>query len=66
MCTGDNIDTAVAISKDAGIVTEQECNQKKYSCLTGKQFREMVGGLFTDGNGKEMPGNMKKFREVKE
>lgn len=25
MCTGDNIDTAIAISKNAGIVTEQEC-----------------------------------------
>lgn len=24
MCTGDNIDTAIAISKNAGIVTEEE------------------------------------------
>jgi len=25
MCTGDNIDTAIAISKNAGIITQQEC-----------------------------------------
>jgi len=71
MCTGDNIDTAVAISKNAGIVTEQECDKGtveggNYSCMTGKQFRELVGGLFTvedkDGKKKEIPKNMSKFR----
>ena len=73
MCTGDNIDTAVAISKDAGIVTEEECTKHggtvesgNYSCMTGKQFREIVGGLLTDANGNETPRNMKKFKEVKE
>lgn len=40
MCTGDNIDTAIAISKKAGIVTEKECDkgtvdEGNYSCLTG-------------------------------
>jgi magnesium-transporting ATPase (P-type) len=72
MCTGDNIDTAVAISKDAGIVTEEECaayggtvESGNYSCMTGKQFREMVGELRVDANGTETPENMKKFREVK-
>jgi len=45
MCTGDNIDTAIAISKNAGIVTEEECNKSQYSCMTGKDFRETVGGL---------------------
>ena len=45
MCTGDNIDTAIAISKNAGIVTEEECKRSQYSCMTGKDFRETVGGL---------------------
>ena len=67
MCTGDNIDTAVAISKNAGIVTEKECGSGtvesgNYSCMTGKQFREMVGGLKTDENGKEIPRNKHKFK----
>ena len=49
MCTGDNIDTAIAISINAGIVTQQEIDQneqsKIYSCMTGKDFRNAVGGL---------------------
>lgn len=72
MCTGDNIDTAVAISKDAGIVTEEECTKYggtvesgNYSCMTGKQFRELVGELIVDANGVETPKHMKKFRDVK-
>jgi len=44
MCTGDNIDTAIAISKNAGIVTEEQC-QHEFACMTGKNFREAVGGL---------------------
>ena len=44
MCTGDNIDTAIAISKNAGIVTDFEC-KNPYCCMTGKDFREAVGGL---------------------
>ena len=49
MCTGDNIDTATAISINAGIVTREEIeaneDSKKYSCMTGKEFRTAVGGL---------------------
>ena len=40
MCTGDNIDTATAISINAGIVKREEIdaddNSRKYSCMTGK------------------------------
>ena len=45
MCTGDNLDTAIAISKNAGIVTEEqaESEDKEYTCTTGKDFREKVG-----------------------
>ena len=65
MCTGDNIDTAIAISKNAGIVTEEQHQASQYACMTGKDFRELVGGLQVK-NGKETPGNMKKFKDVKE
>ena len=63
MCTGDNIDTAIAISKDAGIVTDAEC-QHEYSCMTGKVFRETVGGLKKNDDGTETVANMKMFRKV--
>jgi len=35
MCTGDNIDTAKAISLNAGIVKEEELNGE-FTCMTGK------------------------------
>lgn len=44
MCTGDNIDTAKAISLNAGIVSKDQCSHE-YSCMTGKDFRTAVGGL---------------------
>jgi len=69
MCTGDNIDTAIAISKNAGIVTQEEVERFDYSCMTGKDFREAVGGLkiTKDENGKEIESvaDMEKFREIK-
>lgn len=69
MCTGDNIDTAIAISKNAGIVSAEEVERNEYSCMTGKDFREAVGGLkHTRGpDGKDVVGvaDMEKFREIK-
>lgn len=47
MCTGDNIDTAIAISQNAGIVTEEQLGASKFTAMTGKDFREAVGGLKT-------------------
>jgi magnesium-transporting ATPase (P-type) len=45
MCTGDNLDTAIAISKNAGIVKEEDAEgpNKEYTCTTGKEFRTKVG-----------------------
>lgn len=45
MCTGDNLETATAISIDAGIVTEEEANGefKEYACTLGEDFRKVVG-----------------------
>jgi len=75
MCTGDNIDTATAISINAGIVTQEEIDaspeSKMYSCMTGKDFRNAVGGLTEvdsptkPGKKIEAVGNMKKFRDIK-
>jgi len=45
MVTGDNIDTAISISRDAHIIPEGVDGEKGYTCMTGKQFREAVGGL---------------------
>lgn len=42
MCTGDNIDTAIAISKNAGILEPGEENITN-SCLIGQDFRKIVG-----------------------
>ena len=72
MCTGDNIDTATAISKNAGIITEQGA-EKPYSCMTGAEFREAVGPIIKvpDPNSKvegetiDQVTNLKKFKEIK-
>lgn len=44
MVTGDFIKTAVAISKEAGILKRKDLD-KPYSAMTGKDFREMVGPI---------------------
>jgi Ca2+ transporting ATPase len=44
MCTGDNLDTATAISKNAEIVTDADiANNPKYTCMVGQDFRDTVG-----------------------
>lgn len=44
MCTGDSLDTATAISLEAGIVTEEELKNDTtgYICMEGEQFREAI------------------------
>jgi len=69
MCSGDNIDTAIAISKNAGIVTEEQIAESEYTCMTGKNFRIAVDGLKKveeEGKTRDVVGNMKKFREIKQ
>jgi calcium-translocating P-type ATPase len=73
MCTGDNIDTAIAISKNAGIVTSEELAASEYTAMTGKDFDTAVGGLkqVAKPGGKagetvDLVRNMKKFREIKQ
>jgi len=59
MCTGDNIDTATAISKNAGIIQEGD-EDHEYTRLEGKTFRALVGKT------KKVPDpeNPKKKKEV--
>lgn len=58
MVTGDNIDTAIAISRDAWIIPSNFDVEKggRFTCMVGKDFREAVGGLIqtTDEDGKEI------------
>lgn len=62
MCTGDNIDTATAISRNAGIVSEAEIGASPYSCMIGEKFRDVVGGMKTVEE--EVKGKMKKIDKV--
>lgn len=71
MVTGDNLDTAIAISREAGIVTDAElrADEEGYICMTGKNFREIVGGLVskvdpTTQKRVDSVGNKRAFREV--
>ena len=73
MCTGDNLDTAKAISVEAGIIESSDPNLPQYTCMTGKDFREEVGALkyiTTEEGGKEkktrVVGNVSKFRKIKQ
>lgn len=67
MCTGDNIETATAISLEAGIVKAEDV-QKKYTCMTGKEFRDAVGGLVStqteDGFTKDKIKNTHAFKQI--
>lgn len=49
MVTGDNIDTARAISLEAGILTQEDLNadaeDAEYVCMTGHAFRTAVSGV---------------------
>ena len=64
MVTGDNIDTARAISLQAGIITPDELG-KRYLCMTGKNFRETVGITIGDKGEKIMhPKHLDKFTTI--
>lgn len=49
MVTGDNMMTAVAIAKEAGILSKDYIQVAgSYEVMEGKRFREMVGGLHAE------------------
>jgi len=72
MCTGDNIHTATAISKEAGIINEEDLRDtehpKEYLCMEGHKFSEMVGPLKEvvgkDGKTHQELSNMRAFKDI--
>lgn len=71
MCTGDNLDTATAISKNAGIITQEEIDKHpKDSRMEGKDFRARVGEIRKikdpndDSKWIEAVGNQGKFNQL--
>lgn len=67
------MDTAIAISKEAGIIDKDfRAQDNVYTVMEGKRFREKVGGLIvkeTEVDGKIERrydvGNIDVFREIK-
>ena len=53
------MDTAKAVARECNILTKDE----RYSCMSGKEFRQAVGGLQMVDD-KEVVINMKKFKEI--
>jgi len=78
MATGDNIDTAIAISLNANIIDEKQLAASKFAAMTGADFRDYVGELkkIPNPEGKkddkglikmvDSVGDVRKFREVAE
>ncbi|KAL4460329.1 hypothetical protein ABPG74_000080 [Tetrahymena malaccensis] len=70
MVTGDNKETAIAISKEAGIISQDySTSDGGYTVMEGKQFRELVGGLQEirgeDGKIQRYEvGNIDAFRDI--
>jgi magnesium-transporting ATPase (P-type) len=72
MVTGDNIETAVAIAKEAGIIpttsgSRNKSNHSRFICMTGADFRKMVGGLreeIVNGERREVINDVHAFRDI--
>ena len=64
MVTGDNLVTAIAIAKEAGILVEGE-EFDKYTAMEGPEFEKFVGGL-VDKKTKEPIEILGKNSEVEE
>ena len=66
MVTGDNLETAMAIAKDAGIISNNT-KRSRFTCMTGDAFRKHFGGLkkeYIGGEEKEVIANVHAFREI--
>ena len=70
MVTGDNLSTAVAIAKEANIISA-DCDDSvlfsddHYFVMEGKRFREMVGGLVYEVEDGREVGKVKNLEEFK-
>lgn len=68
MITGDNVETAIAIAKEAGILEADwvKKGDKDYTVMTGAQFRDFVEGLDTDEEGVDTIHNIENFKLVRD
>ena len=73
MVTGDNLETAMAIAKEAGIIpsgsetNKNKSNSSRFRCMTGADFRKHFGGLKEEiigGEKRETIANVHAFREI--
>jgi Ca2+ transporting ATPase len=69
MVTGDNVDTAIAISKKAGILPgNYSHSDDSLAVMEGKTFRKLVGGLKTEkdeeGHDVQKIGDPMNFKDV--
>ncbi len=74
MVTGDNLETAMAIAKEAGIIptgtdakTGKAGGSSRFRCMTGVEFRKHFGGLkeeIVGGERREVIANVHAFREI--
>jgi Ca2+ transporting ATPase len=78
MVTGDNLETAIAIAKEAGIIlagsdqvqggkTSKAASSSRFRCMTGYEFRKHFGGLkeeIVGGEKREVIANVHAFREI--
>lgn len=69
MISGDNIETAIACAKKAGILREGDENAPM-RCMLGKEFSEKIGGVKKvvgkDGKEKFAIGNKDQFKKIAE
>lgn len=67
MISGDNIETAKAVAREAGILSNDDEKHDKV-CMLGKEFREAVGGVRkvpdNQGNEKWEVNNKQNFRAI--
>ena len=69
MVTGDNLDTAIAIAREAGILSNAPESDKssRFRCMTGADFRKHFGGLreeIVGGEKREIINDVHAFREI--
>lgn len=66
MVTGDNIDTAMSIAKECGILPKTfQRKDDDYTVMEGDEFAKMVGGLKDDvEKGVKMVGDLSAFKKV--
>ena len=61
MVTGDNLETAMAIARNAGIL-DDETAKGQFACMTGPDFKSKVGGVKKNPEDKDKP--IEEQREV--